>query len=111
MLRILTIMERKYLLLLTIIHLLACTGAEGPVYDGGQPQPSNPPTPNGNSNFLTQTVYGFLDFTTTIGNTVMVFSPQSAPPPEAPKTEAPIQENILTRSHHLLLLLVSSPNL
>ncbi|BES90689.1 Hypothetical protein NTJ_03497 [Nesidiocoris tenuis] len=25
----------------------------------------------------TQTVYGFLDFTTTIGNTVMVFSPQS----------------------------------
>lgn len=88
-------MARKYLLLLTIIHLLACTGAEGPVYDGGQPQPSNPPTPNGNSNFLTQTVYGFLDFTTTIGNTVMVFSPQSAPPPEAPKTEAPIQENII----------------
>jgi len=30
---------------------------------------------------LTQTVYGFLDFTTTIGNTVMVFSPQSAPAP------------------------------
>lgn len=29
-------------------------------------------------NYLTQTVYGFLDFTTTIGNTVMVFSPQSA---------------------------------
>ncbi|XP_017868804.1 PREDICTED: uncharacterized protein LOC108617503 [Drosophila arizonae] len=28
---------------------------------------------------LTQTVYGFLDFTTTIGNTVMVFSPQSSP--------------------------------
>lgn len=28
---------------------------------------------------LTQTVYGFLDFTTTIGNTVMVFSPQTAP--------------------------------
>ncbi|XP_062134633.1 probable serine/threonine-protein kinase nek3 [Drosophila sulfurigaster albostrigata] len=31
---------------------------------------------------ITQTVYGFLDFTTTIGNTVMVFSPQSAPPLE-----------------------------
>lgn len=29
---------------------------------------------------ITQTVYGFLDFTTTIGNTVMVFSPQSAAP-------------------------------
>lgn len=28
---------------------------------------------------ITQTVYGFLDFTTTIGNTVMVFSPQSSP--------------------------------
>ncbi|XP_012224218.2 proteoglycan 4 [Linepithema humile] len=33
-----------------------------------------------NDDFITQTVYGFLDFTTTIGNTVMVFSPQSAPP-------------------------------
>ncbi|EGI63042.1 PREDICTED: mucin-17 [Acromyrmex echinatior] len=33
-----------------------------------------------NNDFITQTVYGFLDFTTTIGNTVMVFSPQSAPP-------------------------------
>lgn len=52
--------------------------AEGPVYDGGAPQAPSPP-PAGN--FLTQTVYGFLDFTTTIGNTVMVFSPQSAPPP------------------------------
>ncbi|XP_063979749.1 uncharacterized protein LOC135163834 isoform X2 [Diachasmimorpha longicaudata] len=38
------------------------------------------------SDFITQTVYGFLDFTTTIGNTVMVFSPQSAPPDgEKPK--------------------------
>ncbi|KAB0798877.1 hypothetical protein PPYR_06757 [Photinus pyralis] len=37
--------------------------------------------------FVTQTVYGFLDFTTTIGNTVMVFSPQSAAPdPEKDKT-------------------------
>lgn len=32
-------------------------------------------------NFVTQTVYGFLDFTTTIGNTIMVFSPQSAAAP------------------------------
>ncbi|KAJ0179493.1 hypothetical protein K1T71_005205 [Dendrolimus kikuchii] len=48
-----------------------------------------------NSPFLTQTVYGFLDFTTTIGNTVMVFSPQSAPPPEPPKTEKSVQENII----------------
>lgn len=28
---------------------------------------------------VTQTVYGFLDFTTTIGDTVMVFSPSSSP--------------------------------
>ncbi|GJQ83927.1 hypothetical protein Trydic_g8667 [Trypoxylus dichotomus] len=37
--------------------------------------------------YLTQTVYGFLDFTTTIGNTVMIFSPQSAAavPPSPPK--------------------------
>lgn len=27
----------------------------------------------------TQTIYGFLDFTTTIGNTVMVFLPSSVP--------------------------------
>lgn len=33
------------------------------------------------SHLVTQTVYGFLDFTTTIGNTVMVFSPQSSPAP------------------------------
>lgn len=36
------------------------------------------------SNLLTQTVYGFLDFTTTIGNTVMIFSPQSAAPVATP---------------------------
>ncbi|XP_044749451.1 uncharacterized protein LOC123310122 isoform X2 [Coccinella septempunctata] len=30
------------------------------------------------NNLVTQTVYGFLDFTTTIGNTVMIFSPQSS---------------------------------
>lgn len=51
--------------------------ADGPVFDG-QGNPINA-APAGN--LLTQTVYGFLDFTTTIGNTVMVFSPQSAPPP------------------------------
>ncbi|CAK1551974.1 unnamed protein product [Leptosia nina] len=46
------------------------------------------------ANFLTQTVYGFLDFTTTIGNTVMVFSPHSAPAPE-PVTEKAIQDNVI----------------
>ncbi|KAM3968121.1 uncharacterized protein ACR2FA_005793 [Aphomia sociella] len=68
--------------------------AEGPVYDGGQPKLSAQSVAPAN-NFITQTVYGFLDFTTTIGNTVMVFSPQSAPPPEPPKTEKSVQENII----------------
>ncbi|XP_012250618.2 uncharacterized protein LOC105682937 isoform X2 [Athalia rosae] len=45
--------------------------------------------------FLTQTVYGFLDFTTTIGNTVMVFSPQSAPP-EGDKAEKPVVPSTTT---------------
>uniref|UniRef100_T1PE75 DUF4758 domain-containing protein n=1 Tax=Musca domestica TaxID=7370 RepID=T1PE75_MUSDO len=39
---------------------------------------------------LTQTIYGFLDFTTTIGNTVMVFSPQSAPPPTPNSPPPPV---------------------
>ncbi|KAI4496711.1 hypothetical protein M0804_000521 [Polistes exclamans] len=44
----------------------------------------------GKIDFTTQTVYGFLDFTTTIGNTVMVFSPQSSPPEgEKPKSSGP----------------------
>lgn len=29
------------------------------------------------NSFVTQNVYGFADFTTTIGNTVMIFSPSS----------------------------------
>ncbi|KAF7268989.1 hypothetical protein GWI33_017941 [Rhynchophorus ferrugineus] len=42
-----------------------------------------------NDHLVTQTVYGFLDFTTTIGNTVMIFSPQStSPPTEKPKDVA-----------------------
>ncbi|XP_024941593.1 uncharacterized protein LOC107268564 isoform X1 [Cephus cinctus] len=41
-------------------------------------EPAAPAAPVKNE-FVTQTVYGFLDFTTTIGNTIMVFSPQSAP--------------------------------
>ncbi|XP_047122087.1 mucin-3A [Schistocerca piceifrons] len=56
--------------------------AQGPVYvnpgsGGGQPAAVQS---TGSAPLVTQTVYGFLDFTTTIGNTVMIFSPQSAPP-------------------------------
>lgn len=52
------------------------------------------PTPTQEaSNLITQTVYGFLDFTTTIGNTVMIFSPQSAAPepPKSPSIVPPIE--------------------
>lgn len=63
--------------------------ANGPIYvDANAPQPAALPTEQPEKlvevttsfNYETQTVYGFLDFTTTIGNTVMVFSPNSAPP-------------------------------
>ncbi|ALC42659.1 CG16786 [Drosophila busckii] len=47
------------------------------------------------TNLLTQTVYGFLDFTTTIGNTVMVFSPQSAPPIDIEASKSTMPENII----------------
>ncbi|EAL40359.3 AGAP010597-PA, partial [Anopheles gambiae str. PEST] len=39
--------------------------------------------------YTTQTVYGFLDFTTTIGNTVMIFSPQSAAPAQEQQQQEP----------------------
>ncbi|XP_034230027.1 uncharacterized protein LOC117638920 [Thrips palmi] len=74
-------------LLLCLLHGAAAFSG-GPVYVG--PQGSSPaaPKPAAVDPGLqtTQTVYGFLDFTTTIGNTVMVFSPQSAP---AHTTQAP----------------------
>ncbi|XP_026765354.2 uncharacterized protein LOC113523562 isoform X2 [Galleria mellonella] len=84
------------LLYLLVVATLSCriAVAEGPIYDGSQPNPPSPPSAAA-GNYLTQTVYGFLDFTTTIGNTVMVFSPHSAPPPEPPKTEKSVQENII----------------
>ncbi|CAH2237270.1 flocculation protein FLO11 isoform X2 [Pararge aegeria] len=72
-------MDRRIFIFLAVsAHLCSIAAGEGPA-----------------NNFLTQTVYGFLDFTTTIGNTVMVFSPQSAPPPEPPQTEKSVQENII----------------
>ena len=39
------------------------------------------PTILANPDYVTQNVYGFADFTTTIGNTVMIFSPHSIAPP------------------------------
>lgn len=84
-------MDRKLIAVLAVTAQLCIVIADVPVFGG---IPANPaPAPAGQ--YLTQTVYGFLDFTTTIGNTVMVFSPQSAPPPEPPKTEKSVQENII----------------
>ncbi|XP_047546120.1 uncharacterized protein LOC125078018 isoform X1 [Vanessa atalanta] len=82
---------RMFIFVAISAQLCSIISANGPFYDGGQKAPSPPPA----GNFITQTVYGFLDFTTTIGNTVMVFSPHSAPPPEPPKTENSVQENII----------------
>uniref|UniRef100_A0A1I8PIP6 DUF4758 domain-containing protein n=1 Tax=Stomoxys calcitrans TaxID=35570 RepID=A0A1I8PIP6_STOCA len=50
---------------------------------------------------LTQTIYGFLDFTTTIGNTVMVFSPQSAPPPLALQPEVVTEPPVVIKTNPL----------
>nr|CAD7568282.1 unnamed protein product [Timema californicum] len=55
---------------------------------------------------LTQTVYGFLDFTTTIGNTVMVFSPQSAPPEGEKK---PPQSSVIETRPTSQVSVVTSP--
>ncbi|KAF2359457.1 protein of unknown function DUF4758 [Trinorchestia longiramus] len=50
----------------------------------GQDQKTRPETPDSGpqkpgrpTKFVTKTVYGFLDFTTTVGSTIMVFSPKS----------------------------------
>lgn len=55
--------------------------AQGPVYVDPAAQTVAPQPAAPNHELVTQTVYGFLDFTTTIGNTIMVFSPQSSPAP------------------------------
>jgi len=80
---------------LLLLWSARCSG-QGPVYLNTEVQVESSSAPQ--EALLTQTVYGFLDFTTTIGNTVMVFSPQSAaadgvktsPKPET--TTAPVIE-------------------
>uniref|UniRef100_A0A182P8F2 DUF4758 domain-containing protein n=1 Tax=Anopheles epiroticus TaxID=199890 RepID=A0A182P8F2_9DIPT len=67
-------------------------GDSSPKDAGGDPVFAVLPSQDVNPDYYTtQTVYGFLDFTTTIGNTVMIFSPQSAAPvvTESPKTTTP----------------------
>jgi hypothetical protein len=67
----------------------------GPVFVNSDVAPAalQPSSVVNQGNYVTQTVYGFLDFTTTIGNTVMVFSPQSAAVSEAPKEVKEVSSN------------------
>ncbi|XP_053685724.1 uncharacterized protein LOC128735254 [Sabethes cyaneus] len=74
-----------------LAHSAVYISGNGPVYNpnGNAGVQAVVPTQVNNPGYLvTQTVYGFLDFTTTIGNTVMIFSPQSAAAviTEPPKT-------------------------
>ncbi|XP_021708276.1 putative GPI-anchored protein pfl2 isoform X1 [Aedes aegypti] len=85
---------RRELVLCVLINALFAQSAvytpgNAPVYNPNAEVPAIVPTQVNNPGYLvTQTVYGFLDFTTTIGNTVMIFSPQSsaAVVTEPPKT-------------------------
>ncbi|XP_044254938.1 uncharacterized protein LOC123005317 isoform X2 [Tribolium madens] len=79
-------MDRRLFFLACCLFTMNFVSSDGPVFVN----PSSvtlPPAVN-QGNYVTQTVYGFLDFTTTIGNTVMVFSPQSAAVSESPKVES-----------------------
>ncbi|XP_059608924.1 uncharacterized protein LOC132256494 [Phlebotomus argentipes] len=77
---------------LCLAVLLSASGSRAAIYTPGGPVYVNPEqeiqaTPSQQTiNYVTQTVYGFLDFTTTIGNTVMLFSPQSSAPAVAPSS-------------------------
>ncbi|KAL0125121.1 hypothetical protein PUN28_004335 [Cardiocondyla obscurior] len=72
-------MTSRYFVFVAALAYVAASAAQ--VYESYSEDAAAVIEPVASSNdFITQTVYGFLDFTTTIGNTVMVFSPQSAPP-------------------------------
>ncbi|XP_015126183.1 flocculation protein FLO11 [Diachasma alloeum] len=91
-------MTQKYIILFVI---LACVSvnlgqvykATGGIDNNNAVEVVESAEPEANkSDFITQTVYGFLDFTTTIGNTVMVFSPQSAPAEGEKPRSSPVIE-------------------
>ncbi|XP_042222103.1 flocculation protein FLO11-like isoform X2 [Homarus americanus] len=114
-------MSRKIMLSLLLVSLVVTASAQlSPVYtpdgEGGdvasppsvvevtpvvvdQPPPTPRPAPSPSSNFVTKTVYGFLDFTTVVGNTVMIFTPQSqSGKPSATETRVPSPAS--RSSHH-----------
>ncbi|XP_069696837.1 uncharacterized protein [Periplaneta americana] len=80
--------------LLNVCQAAVYTPAGGPVYVNPQvaaaAAQSVAAQKSESAELLTQTVYGFLDFTTTIGNTVMVFSPQSALADSGKKTTSSV---------------------
>ncbi|KAG8040352.1 hypothetical protein G9C98_000923 [Cotesia typhae] len=88
-------MKSRYM---TIVFFTCLSGILCQVYKAGSTTSKNsdnhvvevvekaPDTEPIKNELITQTVYGFLDFTTTIGNTVMVFSPNSAPAEGEKKT-------------------------
>nr|XP_023016650.1 uncharacterized protein LOC111505964 [Leptinotarsa decemlineata] len=93
-------MGRNLQQLIFFVTVSLAYASQGPVFIN----PNNAvaviqPTAVNQANFVTQTVYGFLDFTTTIGNTVMIFSPQSvaAAVPEPPKisTNEVVSNNVI----------------
>lgn len=70
------------------------TPGNAPVYNPNAAVEAILPSQVNNPGYLvTQTVYGFLDFTTTIGNTVMIFSPQSAAPAVTGKRSSTPRQN------------------
>lgn len=103
-------MERAMLLNLLLLALVASATAQlAPVYNpGGTPEPvvveatptAEAPTerPAAAAEYVTKTVYGFLDFTTTVGSTVMIFTPQSqSAKPKPSKTRDPVLPSRLNR--------------
>ncbi|KAK8750154.1 hypothetical protein OTU49_015263 [Cherax quadricarinatus] len=103
-------MTRDMIISLLFLSLVLTASAQlSPVYnpgsgdgDPGAPTPSTvAATPVAgvalqapSSGFTTKTVYGFLDFTTVVGDTVMVFTPQSqsAAKPKPSKTREALTE-------------------
>ncbi|CAG2053507.1 unnamed protein product [Timema podura] len=109
-------MTQLFAYLCFLLHVFTSHGAEytpsgGPVYvnpDAAAMQAAAAmQRQNEAVELLTQTVYGFLDFTTTIGNTVMVFSPQSAPPEG--ETKKPPQSSVIETRPTTQVSVVTSP--
>lgn len=87
---------------IVLVNVVSCS--VGPVFiNPAAPTQTSQTAPITNQeNYVTQTVYGFLDFTTTIGNTVMVFSPQSA-------SAAAVKESL--KANEVVNVIDTTPNI